>query len=110
MLKARNGLHQGLWEGKAMGNQPPDDKRLKTLSIEGRRLIGQAIIDGLLTPSAVIAVAATKDYNQNGGNYTQRGSGDHVQVGNGDYNQAASISNLQDIVSIIRQAGVIREE
>jgi hypothetical protein len=92
-----------------VGNQPLDDKRLKTESIEGRKLIGQAIIDGLLTPSAVM-VAARTDYNQNGGNYTQRGGGDHRQGGNGDYNQAASRVNLQDIVSIISQAGVIREE
>lgn len=96
-----------------MGNQPSsNDKRLKTLSIEGRKLIGQAIIDGLLTPSSVGGLAAAQtDYSQNGGNYTQRGGGDHIQGGNGDYNQAAAILNIQDIVSVIsRSGGVIREE
>ena len=92
-----------------MGDQPSDDKRLKTLSLEGRKLIGQAIIDGLLTPTAVIGVTATVDYTQSGGGYTQRGGGNHVQGGNGDYNQAASVANLQDIASIINQIGVIRD-
>ena len=93
-----------------MGDQPSDDKRLKTLSMEGRKLIGEAIINGLLSPTGVIAVAATTDYTQSGGGYTQRGGGNHVQGGNGDYNQAVSIANLQDIVSIISQIGVIREQ
>ena len=92
-----------------MGEQPSDDKRLKTLSMEGRKLIGQAIIDGLLTPTAVVGVAETTNYSQSGGGYTQRGGGNHVQTGNGDYNQAA-ITNLQDIASIISQIGVIREK
>jgi hypothetical protein len=94
---------------KVVGDQPSDDKRLKTLSMEGRKLIGEAIINGLLTPTGVIGVAATTDYSQSGGGYTQRGGGNHVQGGNGDYNQAISIANLQDIVSIISQIGVIRE-
>jgi hypothetical protein len=80
------------------------------VSTEGRRLIGQAIIDGLLSPSAIIGVAQMTDYGQNGGNYTQRGGGDHRQGGNGDYNQAAALLNFGDIVSIISQIGVIREE
>jgi hypothetical protein len=96
--------------GKVVGDQPVDDKRLKTLSLEGRKLIGQAIIDGLLTPTAVVGLAATTDYSQSGGGYTQRGGGNHVQGGNGDYNQAPSIANLQEIVSIINQIGVIREQ
>ena len=58
---------------------------------------------------AVVGVAATMDYSQSGGGYTQRGGGNHVQSGDGDYNQAASISNLQDIASIINQIGVIRD-
>ena len=93
-----------------MGNQSSDEKRLKTTSTEGRRLIGQAIIDGLLSPSAIIGVTQLTDYGQNGGNYTQRGGGDHRQGGNGDYNQAAVQLNWGDIVSIISQIGVIREE
>jgi len=93
-----------------MGNQSSDSKQLKTMSTEGRRLIGQAIIDGLLSPSAIIGTVAMQDYGQNGGNYTQRGGGDHRQGGNGDYNQAAAFLNLGDIVSIISQIGVIREE
>jgi hypothetical protein len=92
-----------------MGDQPSDDKRLKTLSVEGRKLIGQAIIDGLLTPTAVVGLVAATDYSQSGGGYTQRGGGNHVQTGDGDYNQPATVSNLQDIVSIINQLGVIRD-
>ena len=42
-------------------------KHLETLSAEGRKLIGQAIIDGLITPSASIGVVARLDYGQNGG-------------------------------------------
>lgn len=96
--------------GQVVGDQPSDDKRLKTLSTEGRKLIGQAIIDGLLSPTGVIGLVAALDYTQSGGGYTQRGGGNHAQGGNGDYNQAAAIPNLQDIVSIISQIGVIREQ
>ena len=88
------------------------NKKLETLSAEGRKLIGKAIIDGLVTPAAtagIVSAFAQRAYIQDGGNYTQKGN-DHYQGGNGDYNQAPAMTNLQDIVSVIAQAGaVIRE-
>jgi hypothetical protein len=61
----------------------------ETQSIEQRRLIGQAIIDGILTPRQVALVdLRTFDYNQSAGNYTQRGGGNYTQSGGGNYNQA----------------------
>jgi hypothetical protein len=70
--------------------QQEEAKRLETQSIERRRVIGQAIIDGILNPSEVILEAKVLNYTQVGGNgsYTQRGGGDHAQTGNGNYNQA----------------------
>lgn len=94
-----------------MGDESSKDKRLATLSAEGRKLVGQAIIDGLLTPAAVIGVTRMQDYGQNAGDYNQRGGGDHRQGGNGNYNQAPMNMNPADIVSIVAQIGaVIREE
>ena len=88
------------------------NRKLETLSVQSRKLIGQAIIDGLVTPAAAVGVVsafASRAYIQDGGNYTQKG-GDHYQGGNGNYDQSKSLSNLEDIVSeIIQTAGVIRE-
>jgi hypothetical protein len=61
--------------------------RLPTLSTDQRRLIGQAIIDGLLSPTQVAVAASMPDYNQAKGDYTQRGGGGYTQ-GGGNYNQA----------------------
>ena len=47
--------------------------RLQTLSVEKRKFIGQAIIDGLLSPDEVVPLPR---YLQTGGNYDQRGAGD----------------------------------
>ena len=69
--------------------QQEEAKRLDTQSIERRRVIGQAIIDGILNPSEVILAVKATNYVQAGnGNYRQRGGGDHVQTGNGNYDQA----------------------
>lgn len=59
-------------------------KRLETLSVERRKFIGQAIIDGLLSPDEVAPVPR---YLQTGGNYDQTGSGGHQQTGGGNYTQ-----------------------
>ncbi|MDT5052402.1 MAG: hypothetical protein QOF66_768 [Mycobacterium sp.] len=70
----------------------PDDKHASSkavtgLSTEDRKLIGQAIIDGILTPETLLA-SAHFDYLQNGGNYDQaKGSGTHQQTGGGTYRQ-----------------------
>ena len=69
--------------------QQEETKRLETQSIERRRVIGQAIIDGILSPSEVILAVKPPNYSQSGsGNYRQRGGGDHLQTGNGNYDQA----------------------
>jgi hypothetical protein len=59
-----------------------------TISTEGRRVIGQAIMEGILTPGEAI-MAVQLNYTQQGGNYTQRGGGNYTQSGGGNYNQAA---------------------
>lgn len=67
-----------------------DDKKLKTFRTEYRRLIGTAIIDGLITPGG-LDPAASQGHDQNGnGGYTQIGNVDYDQNGGGDYNQSES--------------------
>lgn len=94
--------------GKQQGDKAD---RLKSIGMERQKLIGQAIIDGILTPrdAALIDVAlADPDYNQGQGNYTQKG-GDHKQ-GGGDYNQSPAFADRFDSVIDLMQAGkVIRE-
>jgi hypothetical protein len=83
-------------------------KKLESIRTDRRKLIGQAIIDGILTPqdAAFLPNAADPDYNQGTGNYTQKG-GDHKQ-GNGDYNQAQSIANIRDqVTNVIRDLGQV---
>ena len=65
-------------------DQQEEAKRLETHSVERRRLIGQAIIGGILVPRLVI-LSERPHYNQSDGNYTERGHRDHVQTGHGDY-------------------------
>jgi hypothetical protein len=63
-----------------------------TLSVEGRRLIGQAIMDGILTPDEAFLgrrAGIVLDYTQQGGNYTQSGGGNYSQSGGGNYTQSA---------------------
>ena len=67
-------------------------RRLDTQSTDLQRLIGQAIIDGILKPGEVALVVL--NYAQAGGNYTQRGGGNHTQSGGGNYNQAPVIAPI----------------
>lgn len=66
------------------------------LSDEPKRILGQAIIDGIkqgrFTFHNPLATEGG-DYNQNQGDYTQSGGGDHNQ-GSGGYNQSKLIGNL----------------
>jgi hypothetical protein len=81
---------------------------LETESIEQRKLIGRAIIDGILTPAQINLVSAGPviDYKQGTGNYNQRGGGTHTQAG-GDYDQALSAvervgDQILEIVKVLR--------
>jgi hypothetical protein len=84
-------------------------KRLETESIEQRKLIGRAIIDGILKPAQIslISAAPTLDYDQGTGNYNQRGGGNHAQAG-GDYDQALNVAErlgeqILEIIKVIRE-------
>ena len=59
----------------------------RTVSVEGRRVIGQAVMDGILNPGETIP-AVLADYLQFGGNYTQSGGGNYIQWGGGNYTQS----------------------
>jgi len=96
-----------------MAGQHDDAKlqQLTTASLARRQLIGQAIIDGLLTSgqASVLPLAADPDYNQGQGGYTQKG-GDHKQ-GGGDYNQSpASLLGIEQVINdrinVIREVGI----
>ncbi|MEM7432642.1 MAG: hypothetical protein AAF351_12005 [Pseudomonadota bacterium] len=67
---------------------------VRSMSMEHRKIIGNAIIDGLVDPARlnVLNPLATEggDYDQNGGEYNQSGGGNHDQGGGGGYNQSAS--------------------
>jgi len=94
-----------------MAGKPDETKTqsLTTTSTNRRKLVGQAIIDGLLTPAAAfLPVAADPDYNQGQGGYTQRG-GDHKQ-GGGDYNQSAISLDRLDLVSDVIRDLVFEKE
>jgi hypothetical protein len=78
--------------------------RLKTISTDRRRLIGQAIIDGILGPveAAILAAKPNIDYSQVNGNYKQRGGGDHLQ-NSGNYDQARITAVRDEVVDVIRE-------
>jgi hypothetical protein len=67
-------------------------KQVETFRTEYRKLIGGAIIEGLISPEtalpnvAVAAVRSSYGQDNNPGNYTQI-NGDHDQV-NGNYDQS----------------------
>jgi hypothetical protein len=65
----------------------PEVESAAERSKEGRRMIGQAIIDGLLTPGPG-GVILESQYNQGAGGYWQD-SGTHTQS-SGDYHQGAT--------------------
>lgn len=56
-----------------------------TLSVEGRRIIGD-ILNAVIAPDE--GLARSLDYDQNSGNYSQRGGGNYRQTGGGNYDQA----------------------
>jgi len=81
---------------------------LKTISIEDRKAIGQAIIEGLISPVSIsFERLATEggDYNQGDGGYTQSGGGNHTQ-GSGDYTQTALVNpnelNILTLAEIVK--------
>ncbi len=79
---------------KGSGSKSGSDDELKTFRAEFHRLIGGAIVCGLVKPKIVgtiddITISGDgpleKDYDQDTGNYTQL-SGDHEQ-NSGNYDQ-----------------------
>lgn len=83
-----------------------DAARLSTLSVENRKVIGQAIIDGLLAQAQVsFGATVSADYKQGAGDYNQK-CGDHQQ-GPGNYTQACALPYPADLVTnIIREMGI----
>ena len=81
-----------------------DARHPETMSVAQRKVIGQAIIDGILSPRQVAFINAAFDYTQTTGNYTQRGGGNYAQ-GGGNYNQAAmQLPTLgEQVIKVIRE-------
>jgi len=88
-----------------------ESARLETISTERRRLIGQAIIDGVLSPveAAILAVKPNLDYVQANGGYKQRGGGNHTQI-IGDYDQARITAVRDEVVDVIREPGPTQQQ
>jgi hypothetical protein len=59
---------------------------ISSMSTDGRRLIGQAIIDGILSPGNAI-FAVEPRYNQSAGSYDQTGGGSLYIQNGGSYVQ-----------------------
>lgn len=87
---------------------PTTKHQSTTASIEQRKVIGQAIIDGVLSPSHAALLHVNADYNQSGGNYTQKG-GDYKQNGGGNYNQSKEMLQFGSINELILQGLVNRQ-
>jgi len=88
---------------------------LRTLSMEDRRVIGNAIIDGLISPAGIAFErlafgSGGGDYDQNGGPYNQSGGGDHDQGGGGGYTQNAYTRDFGylDALDVVRVIDGIR--
>lgn len=78
-------------KSQARMGSAPEGPELEAFRTEFRRLVGGAIVNGLVDPTMTLAnvAAAQTSYDQSGGgNYTQVG-GDHDQ-GGGSYDQAAT--------------------
>ena len=77
-------------ESQRKSRSKKDTPELETFRTEFRRLVGGAIVEGLIEPTMTLAnVGKATDYDQNStGNYTQVGGG-HDQVG-GNYDQTAN--------------------
>lgn len=94
----------------------PEDKQFTAvgtrlaMSDDQRKLIGTAIIEGLITPGSFTFFnpLATEggDYNQGQGDYTQSGGGDHNQ-GGGGYNQAAITSRFDPSINVTNLAEIL---
>lgn len=83
---------------------------LETISTADRRLIGGAIIEGLMAPSALVfdrLATEGGDYNQGDGGYTQSGGGNHNQ-NSGDYNQSASSMFDRGIVDVLTLTRIMK--
>lgn len=71
-----------------------DIKKVQDFRKRYNDLIGQGIVEGLLSPSTPSTLpglgihAEGPDYEQDGGNYTQSTGGDHTQTGGGGYTQS----------------------
>lgn len=68
-------------------------KRIATLSLNQRELIGKAIIDGLINPDVLASSGGGGNYVQDGGGYTQSGGGNHWQGGSGNYTQNKTVES-----------------
>jgi hypothetical protein len=84
---AQQVLHASEGGNYEMGEEIDETPRETTSGIDEatRKLIGQAIIDGLLVPSEGAMTAKSK-YTQTFGNYWQGPGGEHSQH-TGDYHQ-----------------------
>lgn len=95
---------------------PKSGAAASAISDEQRKLIGNAIIEGLLDPGSLTFYSplATEggDYDQGNGNYNQSGGGTHDQ-GTGDYNQSAITSRfdsvrLTDVMDVLARIETLR--
>lgn len=79
------------------------NSELAAFGTELRRVVGGAIVNGLINPAIILPnIAAAADYSQDStGNYNQSGGGNHNQVG-GDYTQSAAFRNP---VILVEQLG-----
>jgi hypothetical protein len=94
----------------------PEDRKFNAkgvkvaMTADQRKMIGNAIIDGLITPGSFsfIDPLATEggDYNQGQGDYNQGGGGNHNQEGGG-YNQHAITSRFDQLSNITNLAEVL---
>ena len=91
-------------EASRIQEPQPQIQELQTLSMEARRIIGSAIIDGLVSPVAIgFQRLATEggDYNQGQGDYNQTGGGNHTH-GGGGYNQSAmKVRDFLDVTNVV---------
>lgn len=87
--------------------QKATSTELRTLSVDQRKVLATAIVEGLINPAAIaFERLATEggDYDQNGpGDYTQTGGGNHNQNSGGGYNQSKAEfgRNFVDLASML---------
>ena len=72
-----------------------DVEKLQAFRKRYNDLIGEGILQGLIRPTTQTHIpglgihAKGRDYDQDGGDYTQATGGEHTQSGGGGYNQSA---------------------